>query len=136
MAERCEFEREGKRCKGYKVTGSKYCFTHSDDPETVALRQEALREAGQSNKLYFPLKEGAEVGLRLPTFVDLSKAKGIKRAYITIIKAAAANAIDEKRLGALTYALNGYVNAIDKIEILERIETLEKKAREQGGYDE
>ena len=124
---RCEFERDGKRCKAYKIIASKYCFVHSDDPEILELKQQALKKAGESHKLFFPLSNGEEGEvLNLPKFVDLGKAKGIKKAYITIIKASAQGLIDEKRLGALTYALNGYVNALDKIELLERIERLEK----------
>ena len=132
MDKRCEFEKDSKRCNAYKITDSKYCFVHSDDPEVVEMRQQALKKAGESHKLFLPIdnKDSNEVSgsLNLPKFIDLGKAKGIKKAYITIIKASAQGLIDEKRLGALTYALNGYVNALNTIELLERIEALEMKA--------
>lgn len=126
----CEFiSSEGKRCRAYKVTGSKYCFTHSDEPEIVAMREEALKKAAESHKLFLPISaESKEVVARLPRFVKLNSIKGIKKAYITIIKAALAGSIDERRLGALTYALNGYVNALEKLESL--------KKEEGGGISE
>lgn len=129
---RCEFEKDGKKCKAYKITNSKYCFVHSTDPEIIEMRHQALKKAGESHKLFLPLsRESESDNFNLPKFVDLGKTKGIKKAYITIIKASAQGLIDEKRLGALTYALNGYVNALDKIELLERLERLEKIASER-----
>lgn len=124
MDKHCEFiSKEGKRCRAYKITDSKYCFTHSDDPEIVAMREEALRKAAESHKLYLPIStESKEVTLKLPRFINLNTTKGIKKAYITIIRAAAVGSIDERRLGALTYALNGYVNALDKIQSLKKEE--------------
>ena len=130
---RCEFERDGKRCKAYKITASKYCFVHSDDPQILEMRQQALKKAGESHKLFLPISSEAESGsLNLPRFVDLGKAKGIKKAYITIIKASAQGLIDEKRLGVLTYALNGMVAALNTIELLERIEKLEKLVHQRN----
>ena len=124
---KCEFEKNGKRCNAYQITDSKYCFVHSDDPQILKMRQQALKKAGDSHKLFLPSNNDTESSnFNLPRFVDLGKAKGIKKAYITIIKSSAQGLIDEKKLGALTYALNGYVNALDKIELLERIEILEK----------
>lgn len=136
MGKRCEFEKDGKKCKAYRITDSKYCFVHSDDPQIIEMRQQALKKAGESHKLFLPIenKDNGEVSgsLNLPKFVDLGKAKGIKKAYITIIKASAQGFIDERKLGALTYALNGYVNALDKIELLERIERLEKLTNQRN----
>lgn len=120
----CEFvSKNGKRCRAYKITDSQYCFTHTDDPEIVVMREAALKKAAESHKLFFPLKSELQDGAAsLPKFVKLDTAKGIKKAYMTIIKAAAQGLMDERRLGALTYALNGYVNALDKIEILTKKE--------------
>jgi len=126
---RCKFDKDGKKCKAYQITDSKYCFVHSDNPEILEMRQQALKKAGESHRLFLPINNTDSFGV-LPKFVDLGKAKGIKKAYITIIKASAMGLIDEKRLGALTYALNGYVNALDKVELLERIEALEKIVRQ------
>ena len=128
----CEFMKDGRKCKAWKITNSKYCFTHSDDPEIVVMREIAHRKASESRKLYLPLNPEEVKDVSLPKFVDLGKAKGIKKAYITIIKAASLGQIDERRLGALTYALNGYVSALDKIGLLERIEALERKDKERA----
>lgn len=136
MDKRCEFNTDKGRCKGWKITDSNYCFTHSDEPSIVKMREEARRKASESRKLYLPLNPEEAKDVSLPRFVDLGKAKGIKKAYITIIKSASMGLMDERRLGALTYALNGFVNALEKIELLERIEALEKIARARGGYDE
>ena len=70
---KCEFERDGKRCNAYKITDSKHCFVHSDDPEVLEMRQQALQKAGESHKLFFPINTaGEEIGnLSLPKFVDL-----------------------------------------------------------------
>lgn len=138
MDKRCEFVGEdGRKCKAWKISNSKHCFTHTDDPEIKKMRQEALRKAADSKKLYLPITQGeGEVSLNLPKVIDLEKSKGIRKAYITIIKAAAAGAIDERKLGALVYALNGYINAIDKIDLLERIEALERIANQRSiDYD-
>lgn len=124
----CEFVSEGgKRCRAYKITESKYCFTHSDDPKVVIMREEALRKAAESHKLYFPISptENGAVGLNLPQAIDLNNSKSIKKAYRIIFKAATAGALSERWLGALIYALNGYVNSLEKIELVERVEKLE-----------
>lgn len=131
MDKHCEFEKDGKRCRAYKITNSKYCFTHSDDPEIIAMREEALKKAAESHKLYLPVVgETANEMVSLPRFVRLDKEKGIKKAYIVVIKAIAQGLIDERRGGALVYALNGYVNAIDKIKLLrDEEEILSKEER-------
>ena len=138
---KCEkMMKTGKRCNAYAVTDTKYCFLHSDDPVMIKKREEALQKASDSKKLFLPItskagkvavagEDSSGVSLNFPKFVDLSKAKGIKKAYITIIRAAAEGALDVKTLGPLTYALNGYVNAIEKIDLMERIEVLERIAQ-------
>lgn len=130
----CEYVKDGKRCKGWKITGSKYCFTHTDDPSIVAMREKALQKASESHKLYIPTEVSSfgEPTLDIPKCVDLTKAKGIKKAYVVLIRAAVRGGIDERKLGALVYALNGYVNAIDKIDLLQRIEKLECVAKGKG----
>lgn len=129
----CEFVSEGgKRCRAYKITNSKYCFTHSDDPKVIIMREEALRKAADSHKLYFPISpvENGKVGINLPQVTDLS-SKGIKKLYIAIIKAGLLGMIDVKRQGAFTYTLNSLVSAIEKIDLLERIENLERLFKEK-----
>lgn len=129
MDKHCEFiSKEGKRCRAYKITGSKYCFTHSDDPEIVVMREEALKKAAESHKLYLPIvgESGNEMG-NLPRFVKLDTEKGIKKAYIVVIRAIAQGLIDERRCGALIYALNGYVGALDRIKLLREKEELISK---------
>lgn len=125
----CEFvSKEGKRCRAYKITDSKYCFTHSDDHEIVAMREEALKKAAESHKLYLPIvDESGNKIVSLPRFVKLDTEKGIKKAYVVIIKAIAQGLIDERRCGALVYALNGYVNALDKIKLLRQGEEILSK---------
>lgn len=127
----CEFEKDGKRCRAYKITNSKYCFTHSDDPEIVAMREEALKKAAESHKLYLPIVGESGNGMvSLPCFVKLDTEKGIKKAYIVVIKAIAQGLIDERRGGALVYALNGYVNAVEKIKLFrEKEEQISKEGQ-------
>jgi len=131
---KCEFIKGGKRCRAYKITNSKYCFTHSDDPKIKVMREKALKKAADSHKLYLPIGQAGEVSYNLPSFINLDTSKGIKRAYIIIIKAAAQGGIDERRLGALVYALNGYCSALEKLELLEKIERLEKILIKRGDF--
>lgn len=134
MDKKCEFIKNGQRCRAYKITNSKYCFTHSDDPKIMAMREEALKKAADSHKLYLPISQDGEAILNLPSVVDLGKSKGIKRAYIILIKAAAQGGIDERRLGALVYALNGYCSALEKLELFEKIERLERMLIKRGDF--
>jgi len=122
---RCEFTKEnGERCGGYKITDSKYCFTHSDDPKIIEMREKALKKANESHKLYLPVKKGTG----LPRFIDLGKTKGVKKAYVAVLKAAAQGLIDERKLGALIYGLNGYIGALSKMESMEKVEEDNKQA--------
>ena len=134
MDKKCEFIINGQRCRAYKITNSKYCFTHSNDPKIMAMREEALKKAADSHKLYLPISLDEEVRYNLPSFVNLDTSKGIKRAYIIIIKAAAQGGIDERRLGALVYALNGYCSALERLELLEKLERLERLLIKRGDF--
>lgn len=125
---RCEFVKDGKRCGCYKISNSRFCFTHSDDPQIIAMREQALKKAAESHKLYLPVVGETDNGIvNLPRFVKLDTEKGIKKAYIVIIRAIAQGLIDERRCGALIYALNGYVGALDRIKLLREKEELISK---------
>ncbi len=134
MEKRCSYmNEEGKRCGAFKISNSLFCFTHSNDVETVKMRESALQKAAESKRLYLPMdSNGMEVSVPLPKSINLSTSKGIRKAYVSIIKASFCGGLDERKVGTLVYALNGYVNAIDKIELMERIERLEKMVLERN----
>lgn len=138
----CEFvKKNGERCGAAALKRTKglkpRCFWHTDDKEASNDRKKALKKAAESKAIYLPLTaEDAAASIHLPKKINLSKSKDIRRAYTSIIKAAFLGGLDKATVGTLTYALNGYCAQLDKLELLERVEKLERHIKRMGKRDE
>jgi hypothetical protein len=111
---RCEqLNSAGEKCGGFKISGSKFCHTHSSQEERAAAKVIV------DQKLLIP-------GGSVPGWVNLKNSKGIDKAYRLIINAGAKGEMRQAAIGPLVYALKGYIEAIDKITLMERLEKLEQ----------
>jgi len=126
----------GKQCGCYKIKNDPFCFTHSENPETISKREEAHKKFSNNARPLYPEvlnpkgRRILEVGL--PKKINLNKSRDIRKAYRLIITAAFQGTLDENKAGKLIFALNGYCAQLEKLDLLERIEKLEKLVQQSN----
>lgn len=108
-----------KPCRAWHMKNHAFCLNHSPLPKAIESREKKLIKSQSVHRMTFVDK--AE-GYKLPRFIELHNPRGIKKAYVNVIKACAIGGLDEKRMGALIYALNGYVGALEKLNSLSKAE--------------
>lgn len=119
------------QCRAYALKDSEYCIFHDERPEIAKIREDASKLAGLSQKILFPKAiEGKLPIIAKP--VNIKKARDIKKAIVRTLQEIRFGNLDIEIGRTLLYGLNVLINAIDKIEILQRIEKLEQIAKEKG----
>ena len=121
-----------EKCKAYTLSDSEYCLAHDNRKEIVEIRKNAAKLAGMSQKIIFP--SNTEVLTKLPVVtkpINIKKARDIKKAIVRTLQETRFGNIEVDTARTLLYGFNVLINCIDKIEILQRIEHLEKIVREK-----
>lgn len=103
----------GERCRGYAVTGSRFCFAH--DPAQADKRDDARRRGGEAGKVE-PLPEST---LTVRTMAD------VLELIETTINDVRAGRVDVKVANAVGYLANVSVKVIQQTDIESRLEALE-----------
>jgi hypothetical protein len=113
-AQRCEHvRRNGEPCRGYAVTGSRFCFAH--DPVQAPKRDEARRRGGEAGKIE-PLSESSLIVRSMGDVLEL-----IERT----INDVRAGRVDVRVANAVGYLANVSVKVIQQTDIEARLEALE-----------
>lgn len=130
--EKCKVRKEnGERCKAYALTNSEFCLAHDPRPEIADIRENAAKLAGLSQKILFPeVVEGELPPMLKP--INIKKARDIKKAIIRTLQEVRFNKLDIETGRTLLYGFGILVSCISKIEIMEKLERLEKIAKERG----
>lgn len=114
MATKCAHTKpDKKRCGGYAIAGSKYCFAH--DPAQAKKRQEAQRKGGEAGRVA-TLQEST---LTIRTMSD------VLELMETTINDVRAGRLDVKVANAVGYLANVSVKVIQQTDIEARLEALE-----------
>ena len=103
----------GEQCRGYAVTGSRFCFAH--DPAQADKRDDARRRGGEAGKVE-PLPESM---LTVRTMAD------VLELIETTINDVRAGRVDVKVANAVGYLANVSVKVIQQTDIEARLEALE-----------
>lgn len=121
----------GKQCRAYALSDSEYCLAHDNRPKIAKIREDAAKAAGLSQKILFPeVVEGKLPVVTKP--INIKKARDIKKAIVRTLQEIRFGGLDIDIGRTLLYGFNVLINCIDKIEILQRIEKLEKVIKERG----
>ena len=113
-AQRCACTRaNGEPCRGYAVTGSRYCFAH--DPAQAAKRTDARRRGGSAGMVE-PLPESS---------LSIRNMGDVLELIETTINDVRAGRVDTKTANAVGYLANIAVKVIQQTDIEARLEALE-----------
>lgn len=103
----------GERCRGYAVTGSRYCFAH--DPAQAPKRDDARRRGGEAGKAE-PIPDSA---------LSVRSLGDVLALIETTINDVRAGRVDVKVANAIGYLANVSVKVIQQADIEARLEALE-----------
>ena len=111
---RCaQIHQSGKRCGGYAIAGSAYCFAHA--PEQAAKRDAARRRGGQAGRM-------ATVPASAVAVRSLGDVVGLVEATINDVRA---GRVDVRIANAVGYLANVAIKAIERSDTEQRLEALE-----------
>lgn len=114
----------GKQCRAYALKDSECCIFHDERPEIVQIREEAARLAGLSQKVAFPeVLQSKLPALTKP--ITIRKARDVRKAIVRTLQEIRFGQLELEVGRTMLYGYNVYINCIDKIDLLERIEKLE-----------
>jgi len=132
---RCKKELEGGRlCRAFALSDSEYCIAHDSRPEIAKIRKDASKLAGLSQRILFPeVLEGKLPVITKP--INIKKARDIKKAIVRTLQEIRFGRLDIEMGRTLLFGLNILVGCIKQIELLERIEKLEKIANQKGSHN-
>ena len=102
-----------ERCRGYAVTGSRYCFAH--DPAQAQKRQDAQRKGGEAGRVA-TLPESSLAVRKMSDVLELIE---------TTINDVRAGRLDVRVANAIGYLANVSVKVIQQTDIEARLEALE-----------
>lgn len=122
----------GADCHAYALRDSDLCITHDQRPEIVELRGEMAKTAGMSQKVLFPEVIDPNAAPLPVKPINIKRARDLKKAIVRTLQEVRYGTIDPDLARTLLYGFNVLVNAIDKIEIVKRIEELERAAQAKG----
>jgi len=122
---------KGTPCQAFALADSTCCLVHDPRPSIVQLRADMAKTAGMSQKVLFPKKgELLEGNPPLPVKpINIKRARDVKKAIVRVLQEVRYGRIDPDMARTLLYGFNVLVNAIDKIEIVKRLEELERSRR-------
>ena len=133
---KCKHIKDNKeKCKAYALSDSEYCLAHDERPEIAQIRANAGKLAGLSQKILFP----EVIQGKLPEIVkpiNIKKARDIKKAIVRTLQEIRFGRLDPDIGRTLLYGFNTLVNCIDKVELLQRIEALEKVVKQRRKYEQ
>lgn len=138
--QKCQHKREdGTICKAYALSDSELCLAHDRRPKIAKIREEASKTAGLSQKILFPeVIEG-----KLPEIVrpiNIKRARDIKKAIVRTLQEIRFGKLDIEIGRTLLYGFNTLVHCIKEVDLLQRVEALEKalklKEFEKGNIEE
>lgn len=107
--------RSGKRCNGYPVAGSNFCFTH--DPGSAPKRKAAHMKGGFNRRR-------ARRDSEFPQ-VNVQTSSGLKSLIEILIKETYSLENSVNRARAIAYLANLQQHLIDRDELMQRVEALE-----------
>ncbi len=103
----------GKRCGGYVIAGSAYCFAHA--PEQATKRDDARRRGGQAGRM-------ATVPASAVTVRSLGDVVGLVEATINDVRT---GRVDVRIANAVGYLANVAMKAIEQSDMEQRLGALE-----------
>ncbi len=114
MATQCTYIKPNKeKCRGYAVSGSKYCFAH--DPTQEKKRKAAQRKGGEAGRVATLPESSLSVR-------NMSDVLGLMEMTINDVRA---GRLDVKVANAIGYLANVSVKVIQQTDIEARLEALE-----------
>ncbi len=114
MATKCALiKSDGEPCKGYAVSGSKYCFAH--DPAQETKRRAAQRKGGEAGRVA-TLPESS---------LSVRNMSDVLELIELTINDVRAGRLDVKVANAIGYLANVSVKVIQQTDIEARLEALE-----------
>lgn len=114
MATQCTHIKPNKeKCRGYAVSGSKYCFAH--DPAQASKRKAAQRKGGEAGRVATLPESSLSVR-------NMSEVLELMELTINDVRA---GRLDVKVANAIGYLANVSVKVIQQTDIEARLEALE-----------
>ena len=111
---RCaQIHQSGKRCGGYAIAGSAYCFAHA--PEQAAKRDAARRRGGQAGRM-------ATLPASAVTVRSLGDVVELVEATINDVRT---GRVDVRIANSVGYLANVAIKAIAQSDLEARLEALE-----------
>ncbi len=112
---RCEYAKNGKRCNAKTLTGDRYCFMHSQNPDVKEKRKKALSQGGKNAHKEYPLIKDTIMVKNNRDVIDLINK---------LVREVRVDEISVKKANCVGYLLNISLKALDS-ELEERIKNLE-----------
>lgn len=133
MAEQCTVQRpDGKQCQAYRMKDSSYCFLHRSEPEVRQRALVAQRRGGQANVII--VGEGVrEIGW--PKQIHLRRPRDVRRFVSRVMNEVRAGKVEPGLANSLFVGANVLLKTFDA-EAIERLEVLERVAKERGLFVE
>jgi len=115
MSVQCEYQNNGKSCRGYAILDSRYCFAH--DPTSAKKRAEARKKGGLHRRVVKRTKQ---------EYHSISSIKDINKILETAINEASSLECSQSNLRTLAYLCQIDLKGQELGSLEERVSTVEK----------
>ncbi|MFC1912142.1 hypothetical protein ACFLXG_03195 [Chloroflexota bacterium] len=115
MSVQCEYQNNGKQCRGYAILDSRYCFAH--DPASAKKRAEARKKGGLNRRVikrtqhkYHSIKSVKDINVILESAINEASSLECSQSNLRTLAYLCQIALKGQELGSLEER----VNAVEK----------------------